>query len=91
MLHKQLTGMGAPVDDHDFTAMILSSIPDSYCPIIQATTAALHATKTTLLPETLIHIVTKGSDHCHIDKGTMAGDSALTLAHPKRDANRPTS
>ncbi|KAF8833350.1 hypothetical protein BDN67DRAFT_873480, partial [Paxillus ammoniavirescens] len=63
MLHEELTGMGAPIDDRDFTAMILNSIPDSVCTLIHMTTATIHTTGQLVTSDKIINIIFEEADH----------------------------
>ncbi|KIK76736.1 hypothetical protein PAXRUDRAFT_44039, partial [Paxillus rubicundulus Ve08.2h10] len=59
VLREELAGMGASVDDRDFTAMILSSIPESFRTLLYSTTAAIHATGNPVTSERVISILSE--------------------------------
>ena len=79
MLCEELAGMGAPVNDQDFIAMILGSLPTSLCGLLRSTTAAVQATGKTLTPEMIIAVIFKEADHIKIDNGgsSTTNDTAL--------------
>ncbi|KIK78136.1 hypothetical protein PAXRUDRAFT_164811 [Paxillus rubicundulus Ve08.2h10] len=78
MLHEELTGMGAPIDDCDFTAMILSSLPESLRSFIHTTTAAILGAGSSITPEKIIALVFEGTDHCNISKSDASDNTALS-------------
>lgn len=49
-LHKSLAGMGAEIEDRNFYAIILTSLPESYHPLLSSINAAVKITSTPLSP-----------------------------------------
>ncbi|KIM66524.1 hypothetical protein SCLCIDRAFT_38747, partial [Scleroderma citrinum Foug A] len=56
-MRKELAGMGSPVDDRDFAAMIMNSLPESYRTLLCTTTAALRASGKSVTPSTIVTVV----------------------------------
>ncbi|KIK95936.1 hypothetical protein PAXRUDRAFT_32707 [Paxillus rubicundulus Ve08.2h10] len=79
---EELIGMGASVNDHNFTMMILSSIGESFCTLLYSTTAAIHATGSPVTSERVISILSEEADHQMLDKG-HANDMALNTSLQK--------
>jgi hypothetical protein len=73
VLCKELADMGAPVDNQDFTVMIINSIPESF----RTMTAAIHATSQSVMSDKVIAVAFEEADHCNLGKLSDKDDSAL--------------
>jgi hypothetical protein len=64
--HNQLATMGSPVSEASFLALVMKSVPASYCPMVQAidTNTILTSRITTL----------------SVTPGTVAGTTLTTIA-----------
>ncbi|KAF8833828.1 hypothetical protein BDN67DRAFT_872001, partial [Paxillus ammoniavirescens] len=63
VLHEELAGMGAPLDNRDFTAMILTSIPKSFRSFLRTTTTAIREAGAAITSEKIISLVFEEADH----------------------------
>ncbi|KAG1838301.1 hypothetical protein DFJ58DRAFT_624790, partial [Suillus subalutaceus] len=63
VLREELAGMGAPVDDRDFTAMIINSLPESFRNIMRSTTVAIRATSQLVTSDKIIAVAFEEADH----------------------------
>ncbi|KIJ09318.1 hypothetical protein PAXINDRAFT_38852, partial [Paxillus involutus ATCC 200175] len=77
VLCKELAGMDAPLDDHDFPAMILTSIPKSFHSFLCTTTTAICEASATVTSEKIISLVFEEADHRNLRKSGAADDIAL--------------
>lgn len=77
---QTLAGMGTIIEDLDFHAMLLGSLPESYRPILSSISTAARITQTPLTSNELITVITEEYEHhllmdrCGLKKG---GNSAL--------------
>jgi hypothetical protein len=62
-LRQIMAGMGAIVDDEDYTAIIMGSLPDSYRPIISALEAATGYSSKVVTAQELITAVNVEYEH----------------------------
>ncbi|EGO30678.1 hypothetical protein SERLADRAFT_375890 [Serpula lacrymans var. lacrymans S7.9] len=62
-LRAELAGIGASVDNWDFSAMILSSLLESYCPILTSMITAARISWNTLSPKDIIGHLIDEADH----------------------------
>ena len=62
-LRESLAGMGASIDDRDFYAIILGSLPESYRPLLSSINAAAKIASKPLSPYELINVVTEEYEH----------------------------
>jgi hypothetical protein len=62
-LCKSLAGMGTAIEDRDFYAMILASLPKSYHPLLSSINTVAKITATPLSPYELINIITEEYEH----------------------------
>jgi hypothetical protein len=80
-LCESLAGMGAAIEDKDFYAMVMASLPESYRPVLSSINAAAKITLKPLSPFELINLITEEYEHrlltdkCTSKKG---GNSALS-------------
>ena len=80
-LRESLASMGASLDNRDFAAIIMGSLPESYRPILSSMNAAAHVSKKTLSPEEIMGVVSEEYEHRVIVNPTTSkkgGNSALT-------------
>jgi hypothetical protein len=80
-LHESLAGMGAAIEERDFNAMILASLPESYHPLLSSINAMAKITATPLSPYKLINIITKEYEHQQLTDNCLTkkgGNSALS-------------
>ena len=82
--------MGSLISDTCFNIIIMSSLPNSYCPTLQTITAAERANKLSgsmskgMMPDDLIAFIMEEAQHRVInDKRTKIAESALA-AHTKK-------
>jgi hypothetical protein len=83
VLCEELAGMGAPVNDRDFTAMIINSLPESFQTIMRTTTAAIHATSQSVTSDKVIAVAFEEADHHNLRKLSDKDDSALNASSNK--------
>jgi hypothetical protein len=77
-LRQELAGMGSAVNDDDFTAMIIGSLPSSFWPLLSALIASSKVSKTTLEPDDLIQYTLEEYKHCLVQERASKGDTAMT-------------
>jgi hypothetical protein len=91
-LRESLASMGASLDDRDFAAIIMGSLPESYRPILSSMNAAARVSKKTLSPEEIMGDVSEEYEHRVIVNPTTSkkgGNSALTVGvKPDRSKGR---
>ena len=89
-MQEELSGMGSPVDDRDFAAMIVNSLPESYRTLLRTTTAALRASGKSVTPSTIVTVVFEEADHRTIGKDDSATttDAALNTSMKGGQRNR---
>jgi len=86
-LREALAGMGTSLSDTDFTAIIMSSLPESYRPILSSMSAGARIAKTSLTPYDLISFVTEEYEHHQLMTSRVAkksGNSAFSADAQKR-------
>ena len=82
-LHESLAGMGASIDDRDFYAIILGSLPESYRPLLSSINAAAKIASKPLTPYELINVVTEEYEHRQLTErrtGKKGSNSAFTAS-----------
>jgi hypothetical protein len=62
-IRASLAGMGAEIEDRDFYAIILGSLPESYRPLVSSINAAAKIAQKPLTPPELISIITEEYEH----------------------------
>jgi hypothetical protein len=62
-LHESLAGMGASIEDRDFYAILIGSLPEAYRPLLSSINAAAKVTLRVLTPYELINIVSEEYEH----------------------------
>ena len=67
-LKEQLEGMGAPVSDPSFAAMIRKSLPASYRPLLQTLSATARVNKKTLTSDQIISAIHEEADKLIVQK-----------------------
>ncbi len=65
---EELAGMGASVQDTDFVAMIMSSLPESYRPLLSSMSAAAKIAKAPITSDQLISQIMEEADHRSIQQ-----------------------
>jgi hypothetical protein len=72
--------MGVSIDDKDFLAIIIGSLPKSYQPLLSSINAAAQITKKLLTPYELVNVISKEYEHRQLMNRTSkkAGNSALS-------------
>jgi len=81
-LRESLASMGTSLDEKDFAAMIMGSLPESYRPILSSMNAAAWVSKKVLSPEEIIGVVLEEYEHRVIVNPTTlkkGGNAALTV------------
>src|SRR5882762_9820424 len=82
-MREQLAGMGAAIDERDFYAIVLGSLPESYRPLLSAISATAHITQKTLTTYELVNVITEEYEHRQIaGRGSSkkgANNSALSV------------
>src|SRR6266436_5809624 len=58
-LRESLAGMGAVIDDKDFYAIILGSLPESYRPLLSSINAAARISQKPLSPYELVNVISE--------------------------------
>jgi hypothetical protein len=80
-LHKTLASMGTSLDDKDFSAIIMGSLPESYHRILSSMNATACVLKKTLSPDKIMSIISEEYKHQIIVNPTTSkkgGNTALT-------------
>src|SRR5882757_4841884 len=62
-MREQLAGMGAVIDERDFYAIALGSLPESYRPLLSAINATARITQTPLSVYELVNVITEEYEH----------------------------
>ncbi|OAX40832.1 hypothetical protein K503DRAFT_686692, partial [Rhizopogon vinicolor AM-OR11-026] len=62
-LRESLAGMGATIDDKDFTAIVMGSLPESYRPLLTSISAAARVSQKILTAHELISVITEEYEH----------------------------
>src|SRR5258705_3997095 len=62
-MREQLAGMGATIDERDFYAIALGSLPESYRPLLSAINATARISQKTLTTYELVNIITEEYEH----------------------------
>ena len=89
-----LIKMGSVISDTRFNIIIMSSLPDSYCPTLQTITAAERANKLSgssskgMLPDDLITFIMEEAQHHVINDKHMKTAELALVAHMKK-AEKP--
>src|SRR5258705_12353065 len=81
LTREELAGMGAIIEERDFYAIVLGSLPESYRPLLSSINAAARITNKPLSPNELINVVTEEYEHRQIaSRSTQkkSGNSALS-------------
>ena len=82
-LRESLAGMGASIDDRDFYAITLGSLPESHHPLLSSINAAAKIAQKPLTPYELISIITEEYEHRQLTErrtGKKGGNSAFTAS-----------
>ena len=91
-LRELLASMGASLDDKDFSAIIMGSLPESYRPILSSMNAAARVSQKTLSPDEIMGVISEEYEHRVIANPTTSkkgGNTALTAgAKPDRSKSR---
>jgi len=62
-MREQLAGMGATIEERDFYAIALGSLPESYRPLLSAINATARITQKTLSTYELVNVVSEEYEH----------------------------
>jgi len=78
--------MGASIDDKDFSAIIMGSLPESYRPLLSSINAAARVSQKPLTSHELINVVSEEYEHRQLTRGATkkAGNSALSAKTTRR-------
>src|SRR5258705_6736663 len=83
-MREQLAGMGALIEECDYYAIILGSLPESYRPLLSAINATARISQKTLSAYKLVNVVSEEYEHRQLAIGVTSrkkGDnSALSAA-----------
>src|SRR5258705_1679249 len=83
-MREQVAGMGATIEERDFYAIALGSLPESYRPLVSAINATARITQKTLSAYELVNVVSEEYEHRQLAIGATSrkkGDnSALSAA-----------
>ena len=79
-LRESLAGMGVSIDDKDFSAIIMGSLPETYRPLLSSVNAAARISQKPLTSYELVNVVTEEYEHRQLYRGTSkkGGNSALS-------------
>jgi hypothetical protein len=85
-LKEQLEGMGAPVSDPSFAAMIRKSLPASYRPLLQTLSATARVNNKTLTSDQMISAIHEEADELVVQKEAdeAAENAAMIAAYAKK-------
>jgi hypothetical protein len=89
-LHKLLASMGASLDDRDFAAIIMGSLPESYRPILSSMNAAAHVLSKVLSPYDIMSAISEEYEHRMIANPTTSkkGRNTALTAGTKPDRSK---
>src|SRR5258705_1212259 len=62
-MREQLAGMGAIIDERDYYAIVLGSLPESYRPLLSAINATARISQKTLTTYELVNVITEEYEH----------------------------
>jgi len=62
-MREQLAGMGATIEERDFYAIALGSLPESYRPLLSAINATARITQKMLSTYELVNVVSEEYEH----------------------------
>src|SRR5882757_2349448 len=62
-LRESLAGMGALIDEKDFYAIILGSLPETYRPLLSSINATARINQKIITPYELINLITEEYEH----------------------------
>src|SRR5258705_6175566 len=80
-MREELAGMGAILEERDFYAIVLGSLPESYRPLLSSINAAARVTSKLLSPNELIDVVSEEYEHREITSRSTqkkSGNTALS-------------
>lgn len=87
-LRESLAGMGAAIEDRDFFAIVLASLPESYRPLLSSINAAAKITLKPLSPYELINIISEEYEHRLLTERRPAKKGANSALSAKTSQNR---
>ena len=89
-LKEQLEGMGAPMSDQSFAAMIRKSLPASYRSLLQTLSATARVNNKTLTSDQIIAAIHEEADEqkVHKEADKAAENAAMVAAHTKKHAEK---
>ena len=92
-LKEQLEGMGAPMSDQSFAAIIRKSLPASYRSLLQTLSATARVNEKILTSDQIIAAVHEEADEqkVHKEADKAAENAAMVAAHTKRHAVKCTN
>ena len=78
-LHKQLNGMGEKIEDQEYVAVILASLPKTYRPIINVLSLQSQAAPSSITVQVVMETVLDEFDHLQIEEDQLkSSETALT-------------
>jgi hypothetical protein len=92
-LKEQLEGMGAPMSDQSFAAMIRKSLPASYRSLLQTLSATARVNQKILTSDQIIAAVHEEADEqkVHKEADKAAENAVMVAAHTKRHTVKCTN
>jgi hypothetical protein len=76
-LQEQLASMGKNIMDHEYASILFGSLLPTYKVILHGLNAAAHLTKTSVMPDAVIHLVTDEYDRRVMKKGHESDNEAF--------------
>jgi hypothetical protein len=83
-MHEELAGMGGAPDPKDYLTILLSSLPKSYGPLLNAITVAASITKMELKADNVITQTTKEYDRRTIEACQLKANKNALAANSHR-------
>jgi hypothetical protein len=89
-LREALASMGASIEDKDFYAIIMGSLPESYRPLLSSINATARISQKALTPYELVNVITEEYEHRQImNRGTSKkGSNSALSANTSTKKNR---
>jgi len=87
-IREELSGLGAPVNDSDFGVMMLSSLPQSYRPMVQTMLAIARKSSTKLTPELIVAHLTADAEYQDTLNQNTSRNSALSVSTGRKKPKR---
>jgi len=87
-IREELSGLGAPVNDSDFGVMLLSSLPQSYRPMVQTMLAVARQSSSKLTPELIVAHITADAEYQDTLNQNTSRNSALSARTGRKKPKR---